>query len=458
MRRLWPIRLPTFMAFGALVATIGLFSLSVATAEGYLSPQALVRKTYLLSLLLALGGTGSLLSLVPVLTFRWSRREVFNGWAEHLHMREKLANTTSLLHAIISETPGLVYAKDLEGRLILANPAAVALVGRPWSEIEGLTAADYFSDTAQAAAIMANDRRIMDGGIAETIEDTIRSPLGFSRKWLSTKAPLRGPKGDVIGLVAISVDITERKAAADRLHILSTELARMGRVHAMGELGLALAHELNQPLATIMNHIAVVEHAIAKEAGMASPDIEKRLRAATDQTMRAGQIVKRLRTFVESAQPEKQPENVADLVSEAVDLISGTISQSGSKIALNVEDRDVQIMADRVQIQNAIINLVTNASEAMEDLPRKNREISITVRSTAHSTAEIIVEDGGPGISAEKRIGLFDRFPTAHNRESGLGIPISLRILTGHGGDLTYDDSSRGGARLVATLPRADFH
>jgi two-component system sensor kinase FixL len=250
--------------------------------------------------------------------------------------------------------------------------------------------------------------------------------------------------------------ITARKAAKARLGALAIDLAYMARLQAMEELSMALAHELNQPLATIMNHIAVVEHAIAKEAAIDHADIAKHLLAATDQAMRAGQIVKRLRTFDERAHPEKRSENVADLVSEAVVLISGTIHNKGMTIALAIEDRDAEILADRLQIQNVILNLVVNAVEAVENLSIVKPGIFITVRSTAQSTIEIIVEDDGPGISAEKRIALFDRFSTAPDRETGLGIPISLRILASHGGDLTYVDRICDGARLVLTLPRAD--
>jgi len=451
MRRFWPTS-PS--AFFALSSVIALAALSTFMMAAYLSPPTVDLKIRLLSRFLGLMATGSLLFFTAGAIIWWqSRHTASDDSIEHKQMREKLADTTSLLKAIISETPGLVYAKDLEGRIILANPAAQAMMGKPWSELEGRTAAEYLPDAAKALDLMANDRQIMDSQIAETMEITAPAPPGAPRIWLATKAPLRDDGGNVIGLVVISVDITERKAAAARFDRLAKKIAHMGRVHAMGELSLTLAHELNQPLATIINHIGIAEHAIAREASIDHTDVAKRLRAATDQAMRAGHIVKRLRTFVETIQPEKQPENVSDLVSEAVDLISGALSEPGPTIALALEDRTAEVLADRLQIQNVVINLLLNASEAVEKLAISNSEISVTVRSTPRATVEIIVDDNGPGISEEQRVALFDKFSTTHSRESGLGIPISLRILADHGGDLVYDDGGRGGARLIATLP-----
>jgi two-component system sensor kinase FixL len=227
----------------------------------------------------------------------------------------------------------------------------------------------------------------------------------------------------------------------------------MGRLNAMGELSLALAHELNQPLAAIINHIAIAEHAITQDERIDDAVVARRLADATDQAMRAGEIVKRLRAFVENRDCEKRSENVAELVTEATALISGTVARRGMTMSVSAADKEARIMADRIQIQQVVINLIRNAADAMENLAVSRREISVTVESTADRKVRIVIEDDGPGMGVKERLDLFQRFSTDRYRESGLGIPISLRILESHGGELSYDTGAAGGARLTATLP-----
>lgn len=132
--------------------------------------------------------------------------------------------TAALLRAFIAAVPGVVYAKDREGRMLAANEGTVALVGKPLEAILGRTDAEFLDAPDQAVTVMANDRRIMESGAAEQVEETVSLPDGAPAVWLSTKAPFRNADGEVIGLLGVSVDITERKRAEDRLHLMFNEL------------------------------------------------------------------------------------------------------------------------------------------------------------------------------------------------------------------------------------------
>ena len=132
--------------------------------------------------------------------------------------------TDALLRAIIETTAGLIYAKDREGRMLLANQPALDLIGKPWPEVNGRTDLEYLDDPAQAVLVMANDRRIMDAGRAEEVEELVGVEAGQPRVWLSTKTPLRDTSQAVIGLVGVSVEITERKRAEARLRVMVDEL------------------------------------------------------------------------------------------------------------------------------------------------------------------------------------------------------------------------------------------
>ena len=130
----------------------------------------------------------------------------------------------ALLRAFVEAVPGVVYAKDREGRMLIANEGTAALIGKRPEEFIGKTDAEFLGDAAQAEAVMANDRRIMEGGAAEQVEEAVSLPDGTPAVWLSTKAPFKDATGEVIGLVGSSLDITGRKRAEERLRLMLNEL------------------------------------------------------------------------------------------------------------------------------------------------------------------------------------------------------------------------------------------
>jgi PAS domain S-box-containing protein len=139
--------------------------------------------------------------------------------AEHQQRR-----SDTLLRAIIAVAPGLIYAKDRQSRMLLANSLVSVVVGKPWAEIQGRTDMEFLDDPAQAEAVLAHDREVMEQGRTQEVEELVGTEGGQARLWLSTKTPLRGADGQVEGLVGVSVDITERKRAENRLRLMVHEL------------------------------------------------------------------------------------------------------------------------------------------------------------------------------------------------------------------------------------------
>ena len=137
---------------------------------------------------------------------------------------EELRQTSNLLATIIETAPGLIYAKDRAGRMLIANSATLDLIGKPWSEVQGRNDREFLHDAAQASAVMENDRRIMSAGRAQTLEEKVGTDSQTPRTWLSTKAPLRDTRGAITGMVGISVDITARKRAESELQRLNVSL------------------------------------------------------------------------------------------------------------------------------------------------------------------------------------------------------------------------------------------
>jgi len=148
----------------------------------------------------------------------------------------------ALLRKIVDAVPGVVYAKDLQGRMLVANRGTAELVGKPASFFIGKTDAEFLDDLEQARAVMETDRRVMETGQAEQVEEAVRLPNGTHALWLSTKAPLRDAEGRVVGLIGSSVEISERKRAED-------ELRRSDQ--RKSEFLAMLSHELRNPLAVV---------------------------------------------------------------------------------------------------------------------------------------------------------------------------------------------------------------
>ena len=150
--------------------------------------------------------------------------EVNNDLSGHKRAEQGRQRADALLSTIVSTAPGLIYAKDRQGRITIANQATLDLIGKPWSEVEGRTDMELLDDPEQAARVMANDCRLMQEGKSEELEESVGTSGGEPRVWFSTKAPLRDETGATIGLMGISVEVTERKRVEERLRLMVNEL------------------------------------------------------------------------------------------------------------------------------------------------------------------------------------------------------------------------------------------
>ena len=172
-------------------------------------------------------------------------RELANRLRTQEDGEARLRRTTDVLNAILTSAPALIYAKDREGRMLVANPRALSLIGRPWEEVEGRRDSEFLADAQQGLVIEDTDSRIMAQGVSLEVEEVVSSPGGEPQLWLSTKSPMRDPSGAVTGLVGVSIDITERKRAEEALHELNTTLeARIAERTRERDRAWRLSHNL----------------------------------------------------------------------------------------------------------------------------------------------------------------------------------------------------------------------
>jgi two-component system sensor kinase FixL len=248
-------------------------------------------------------------------------------------------------------------------------------------------------------------------------------------------------------------DLTEQQRTQTSLERMQAELTHVSRLSAMGEMASALAHELNQPLAAISNYMKGSRRLLAASSEPNAAKIEIALDRAAEQAIRAGQIIRRLRDFVLRGESERRVESVAKLVEEAAALGLVGSREQGLQLRFELDLACDRVVADRVQIQQVLVNLMRNAMEAMAESPR--RELVVSSGPAAGGLVEIVVADTGQGLPEAVRANLFQPFFTTKEAGMGVGLSISRTIIESHGGKLSAEANSAGGATFRLTLPAA---
>jgi two-component system sensor kinase FixL len=246
-------------------------------------------------------------------------------------------------------------------------------------------------------------------------------------------------------------DLTERQQTEARLQELQAELVHMSRLTAMGEMASALAHELNQPLSAIANYMKGSRRLLENRSDEGALMLRDAMDKAADQALRAGDIIRRLRDFVARGETERRVEDVKKLIEEASALALVGAKDKGVRVRFSFEPRLDFALADKVQIQQVLLNLMRNAIEAMEET--ETRELVVSTAAAADNMIEIGVADTGAGIAPEISAQLFQPFVTTKPQGMGVGLSISRTIIEAHGGSIAQRSNPGGGTVFSFTLP-----
>ncbi|HKR24903.1 MAG TPA: ATP-binding protein, partial [Allosphingosinicella sp.] len=244
--------------------------------------------------------------------------------------------------------------------------------------------------------------------------------------------------------------ITAEKTAEEKVRTLQAQLIHLARRSAMGTMAATLAHELNQPLTALSNFISGSKR-IAQKPDAPREVLVQALDGAEAAALRAGEILRRLRELVSHGKVSVQAEHLPQLIDEACVLAFVDENALGVRHHLDLDPEAQWIRADRIQIQQVLINLVRNAVEAMTG--EAEREVVISTRLD-RNMVEVAVADTGAGIPPEHLASLFSEFMTTKRGGMGLGLPISRTIVEAHGGKLWAENRAEGGAVFRFTLPR----
>jgi two-component system sensor kinase FixL len=245
-------------------------------------------------------------------------------------------------------------------------------------------------------------------------------------------------------------DLTERQKTEARLQELQTELVHISRLTAMGEMASTLAHEINQPLAAIANYLKGSRRLLDRSTDEASAKVRDAMDKAAAQAVRAGDIIRRLRDFVARGETERRVESLAKLIEEASALALVGAKEQGVHVSFRIDPQHDLVLADKVQIQQVLLNLIRNALDAMVDAPR--RELTVTTHPDDDGMVAIEVADTGSGIAPEMAEQLFQPFVTTKEHGMGVGLSISRTIVDAHGGKIAAEPNPGGGTIFRFTL------
>jgi len=245
-------------------------------------------------------------------------------------------------------------------------------------------------------------------------------------------------------------DLTERQKTETRMQELQSELVHISRLTAMGEMASALAHELNQPLSAIANYLRGTRRMLEGSADEQVATVRDAMDKAADQALRAGQIIRRLREFVARGESEQRVENIGKLIEEACALALVGAREQSIQVRFQLDSQAELVLADKVQIQQVLLNLVRNAVEALTESSR--RELKVSTSPVGGDMLEVVVADTGPGIAEDIASQLFQPFVTTKRQGMGVGLSISRTIIEGHGGRLWVEPTPGGGATFKFTL------
>lgn len=368
-------------------------------------------------------------------------RERCHALSQQLGVRERLLQT------VLDAVPVVIL--DRAGRIQSISGVACdmfqiepdAQVGRPFSElvedfdIEAAATGGRRAD--HAAAELHWIGRRADG---ETIPLEIQTGL-----LPDTGAP------DAPHAVLCLTNLSRWYAADANANELRAQLTHIWRLNSLGEMAAILAHELNQPLTAATSYLHAAQPDLAK-CGVFGDSVGRTLELAKGQILRAGQIIRRMKGLLTQGGPGLRGERASSMVEDLVPIVALLGEEAGARIRYEIDDKADAVLAERIQFQQAVVNLIRNAIEAVEGESR--REVVVIGRPVSDSEFEVSVEDSGPGVAADQVERIFRPLTTTKKEGMGLGLSVSRTIIENHGGELSVRPSRLGGAAFFFNLKR----
>lgn len=394
-------------------------------------------------ILLALGLLWSLLAL-------W--RHISRTLAAESALRQQMAFRTAMENSLMT---GL-RARDLEGRVTYVNKAFCEMVGLAPEDLLGRKPPMPYWAPEALGEYEERFAGVLAGTITPQFESVFQRSDGVRVPVLVFEAPLVDSRGDQTGWMSSILDITDRKKAEELNRQQQEKLEAGARLATMGEISSMLAHELNQPLAAISSYTAGALNVLerADKGVPVEPQLLRRaLEQARQQAQRAGQIIRSVHEFVKKSEPKRETVALDGVIDGVRALIELQARQSYVSLQIHLPPALPPVLADRLMLEQVLLNLTRNGIESMMDAPPERRILRISAASDA-AQVSVSVIDHGHGIPQEVAERLFSPFFSTRAEGMGMGLSICRTAIEFHGGTLTHAPNPGGGTVFTFSLPR----
>ena len=369
--------------------------------------------------------------------------------------KDALQEREARLRSILETAPDAIIVIDERGLMESYSQAAERLFGYPADEAIGqnvsiLMPAPYQErhDSYLKRYLETGERRII--GIGRVVVGRRKDGSTFPMELAVGEARVSGRRV-FTGFIR---DLTERQLAENRMQELQSELLHVSRLSDVGQMASALAHELNQPLAAIVNYVQAMRRLLQASNLALPPRVIETMDKTVAQAARAGEIIQHLRSFIRKGESERHSEDLNKVVEEATALGLVGAKESGIKVSVGLSPAAMPVFIDKVQIQQVVFNLIRNSVEALPESTL--RELSVSTARGEDGLAQVAVSDTGPGLAQKVIDQLFQPFVTTKEKGMGLGLSICRSIVEAHGGRLWATPNAPTGVTFHFTLPMAE--
>ena len=377
--------------------------------------------------------------------------------ARRARVTDELRESEERVRLLLDSTAEAIYGLDLQGTCTFCNQAcletlgyhnAEELLGKNMHDLIHHTRPDGSPYPIQECKILETFRH----GKGTHVDDEVLWKADgrcFPAEYRSLPV---SRDGRLVGSVVTFLDITERNLVAEALRTQESEQTHAARLSTLGEMAAGLAHELNQPL-TAMSAFAEGALVRLERGKLRESEIASVFSRIADDAKRAGDIIRRLRNFVQKREAQRHLLEMNHLVHDVHRFIESEAKHEGITIRFNLGSGLPVIEADPIEIQQVLLNLIRNAHDALVQSDSDQRIIAISSYETVPDFVEVVVEDSGPGISSGMAERVFEPFYTSKVDGLGIGLGICQNIIDAHGGKIWFGRSEMGGASVHFNLP-----
>lgn len=389
-------------------------------------------------------------------------------WSIRRHIQKRLAAEQALqeAHAFRKAMEDSLIvgmrARDLDGRITYVNAAFCRMVGYRPEELVGLLPPMPYWDPDHREEHEAQSAQVLAGEATPAgMEARLRHRDGRAVYTKFYATPLIDAQGRQTGWISAVFDITEQKRIESLQRQQQEQLEQTARLVTMGEMASTLAHELNQPLAAIATYAAGSLHLLQEERRLTadkSPQqgffdtLTQALTKLEQQAQRAGRIIRRVHDFVRKSEPKRRPCRLEDVIEDSLGFIEAETHKRDIRIEKSIPPHLPAVLADRLMLEQVLLNLLRNAIEAMEQTPPYQRQLHIDVSCEAGELT-VRISDRGHGIDPDIATQLFTPFFTTKPQGMGMGLAICRTIIEFHHGQLRATANPAGGSTFIITLP-----